>query len=69
MTRTAWSGSRLREARARAGLSQAALAAQAGVGQSHVSRYEADVIRPDLDVLVLLARALGVTTDWLLGMG
>ena len=59
---------RLRAARLAADLSQRELAEGIGVAQSHVSRYETGVMRPDLDVLPKLARALGVTTDYLLGV-
>lgn len=65
------SGERIREARIRAGLSQEELAIRmqlAGLqmGQMAVSRIESGKrLVPDFE-LPLLAKALGVTTDWLL---
>lgn len=66
------SGPRIREARVKAGLSQEELAARmqlAGLqmGQMAVSRIETGKrLVPDFE-LPLLADALGVSTDWLLG--
>lgn len=65
------SGERIREARIRAGLSQEELAIRMQLsglqmGQMAVSRIESGKrLVPDFELL-LLARALGVTTDWLL---
>jgi len=66
------SGKRIREARMKAGMSQEELAARmqlAGLqmGQMAVSRIETGKrLVPDFE-LPLLADALGVSTDWLLG--
>ena len=66
------SGPRIREARVEAGMSQEELAVRmqlAGLqmGQMAVSRIETGKrLVPDFE-LPLLAAALGVTTDWLLG--
>lgn len=66
------SGPRIREARVKAGMSQEELAVRmqlAGLqmGQMAVSRIETGKrLVPDFE-LSLLATALGVTTDWLLG--
>lgn len=66
------SGQRIREARVKAGMSQEELAVRmqlAGLqmGQMAVSRIETGKrLVPDFE-LPLLADALGVTTDWLLG--
>lgn len=66
------SGPRIREARVKAGMSQEELAVRmqlAGLqmGQMAVSRIETGKrLVPDFE-LPLLAAALGVTTDWLLG--
>ena len=66
------SGTRIREARLRAGLSQEQLAVKLQllglqVGQMAVSRMETGKrLIPDFE-LPLLAQALNVTTDWLLG--
>ena len=66
------SGPRIREARVKAGMSQEELAVRmqlAGLqmGQMAVSQIETGKrLVPDFE-LPLLAAALGVTTDWLLG--
>lgn len=66
------SGPRIREARVKEGMSQEELAVRmqlAGLqmGQMAVSRIETGKrMVPDFE-LPLLAAALGVTTDWLLG--
>lgn len=66
------SGVRIRKARVRAGLSQEQLAIKLQllglqVGQMAVSRMETGKrLIPDFE-LPLLAKALNVTTDWLLG--
>lgn len=66
------SGPRIREARVKAGMSQEELAVRMQLdglqmGQMAVSRIETGK-RPVPDFeLPLLAAALGVTTDWLLG--
>lgn len=67
------SGQRVREARVRAGLSQEELAARLQLtglqmGQMAISRIETGKrLVPDFE-LPLLAGALGVTVDWLLGV-
>ena len=66
------SGERVREARIRAGMSQDTLAAKIQLsglqmGQMAVSRIETGKrIVPDFE-LPIIAEALGVTTEWLLG--
>lgn len=66
------SGERVREARLRLGLSQDALAIKLQllglqIGQMAVSRIETGKrLVPDFE-LPILAEALDVTTDWLLG--
>lgn len=66
------SGPRIREARVKAGLSQEELAVRMQLdglqmGQMAVSRIETGKrLVPDFE-LPLLADALGVSTDWLLG--
>ena len=46
--------------------SQEALAERVGVSRQAVSKWETDAAAPELDKLVALARAFGVTTDQLL---
>jgi transcriptional regulator with XRE-family HTH domain len=62
-------GEKIQRLRARNGLSQADLAVRAGVGQSLLSRIErGSRPNPTADVLRKLAKALGCTTDYLVGM-
>jgi transcriptional regulator with XRE-family HTH domain len=62
-------GERLERARQAKRMTQEQLAAASGVKQSHISRLESGDIK-DIkgSTLRRLARALGVTTDELLGM-
>lgn len=55
---------RLKEARARAGLSQAKLAKLAGVSQSTIANIESGT-RFEPQKAVQIARALGVSAEWL----
>ena len=52
--------------RKKAGLSQEALAARVGVSRQAVSKWETGEAMPEVEKLVALAQALGVTTDELL---
>ncbi len=56
-------GQRLREARALAGLSQAALARRAGVARPTIAAIEADRHRPSVDAAIAIARALDASVD------
>jgi transcriptional regulator with XRE-family HTH domain len=56
---TVKSAALLREARLRAGLSQAALAERTGKPRPHIGRYEAGAVAPSLDTLLELVRACG----------
>lgn len=56
-------GELLREARRRAGLSQAALAQRAGITQSVVSAYENSARQPSLPTLARLIGAAGLELD------
>jgi len=58
-------GRRLREARERAGLSQAALAAECGCSGAYISRLEVGDRTPSLQLLRRLGRRLGVSADYL----
>jgi transcriptional regulator with XRE-family HTH domain len=58
-------GRRLREARERAGLSQAALAAACGCSGAYVSRLEIGGRTPSLQLLRRLGRRLDVSADYL----
>ena len=58
-------GRRLRGARERAGLSQAALAAAGGCSGAYISRVEVGDRTPSLQLLRRLGRRLGVSADYL----
>lgn len=61
-------GGRLVDIRRARGLTQAELGAAAGVSERVVAYYERDDAQPPGAMLVDLAKALGVTTDELLGV-
>src|ERR1700730_3439701 len=54
------SGDLLREARLRAGLTQAELAARTRTARSQISRYERGVVLPSLETLRRLVRTCGL---------
>src|SRR5215211_4673001 len=60
-------GEIIRRLRQEAGLSQAGLAAAAGVHTRQITRYESGEQQPALGVAQRLAQALGVTLDELAG--
>ncbi|MCM1165737.1 MAG: helix-turn-helix domain-containing protein [Lachnospiraceae bacterium] len=62
-------GTRIRELRLRAGLTQEGLAARIGVTPSAVGNYERGVSFPKEEVLMALFGALGCTPNELLGSG
>jgi transcriptional regulator with XRE-family HTH domain len=53
------SGSILREARLRAGLSQVELSERCGKDRAQIARWERDVVMPGFETLVELVRACG----------
>lgn len=59
-------GDRIRAARLERGLKGTTLADAVGVRAHTVWRWEAGKVHPDADNVALIARALGVSTDWLL---
>lgn len=60
-------GDRIRRARRQAALSQAALAQLAGVSASAVSQWEhPEGTQPDLGRILQIAKATGVSLDWLI---
>ncbi len=62
-------GDRVRAARERAGMSQEQLSAVTGLRQGHISRIEVGEIRDAQgETLARLAKALSVSTDYLLGL-
>ena len=58
-------GKRLRKAREERGLSGSELAARIGLERSAIPQYEAGRSLPSVTVLKKMARALGVSLDWL----
>ena len=60
--------SRLREARERQGLNQAELAARAAMQPSAIAHFEASRRKPSFENVRRLARALDVSSDYLLGV-
>lgn len=61
-------GPRIFYARRFARMTQTELAEKAGVVQNSICNYETGNYQPRLHTLVLIALALGVSTDWLLGL-
>src|SRR5258708_6792327 len=57
-------GARVKQARLAAGLSLRELADLAGISAMAISKYERDEIKPSSDVLLRLAKALGVRTEY-----
>ena len=53
------SGTLIREARLRAGLSQAELSQRSGNDRAQIARWEADVVQPSFETLRELIRACG----------
>lgn len=58
---------RLREARRRAGLTQAEVADAAGLDENVYARYERAERLPSVEILDRLCDAVGCSADWLLG--
>lgn len=58
------SGDLIKEARLRAGLSQADLARRAGKGASAIGRWERGEVRPSLETVIALVRAAGFDLDF-----
>jgi transcriptional regulator with XRE-family HTH domain len=61
-------GDRLREARVRRGMSQAALAHRTQASAAQIRRYELQNGDPSVELLTRLAGALNVSADWLVGI-
>ena len=59
---------RLRQARMETGLTQTLLATKIGMTQSGYTNYENAIREPSITTLKKLARILGKSTDWLLGL-
>lgn len=61
-------GTRLRELREEAGLSQKQLAERLGITKTTVNRYENDLREPEFATLIEIVRFFGVSADYLLGI-
>ena len=61
-------GHRIVEARKRLGITQGELAGKIEVTPGAISQFEKDTAAPSLETAVVLAKKLGVSTDWLLGI-
>lgn len=61
-------GQRICELRAHLGWSQVELSRRLRVSKQTVSNWENDNIQPSIEMLVLLSKIFGVTTDYLLGL-
>ena len=59
-------GERLKSARKRAGLSLRALGERAGVSAQSISKYERELVAPGSEAVIRLAKALGMSIEWLL---
>ena len=60
--------SRIKTLREKRGIIQEILAAELGITQQMLSKYEKDVTVIKVDILKRLAEYFNVTTDYLLGM-
>lgn len=58
---------RLRQLRQEKGLSQQKLAAQMGISQQSVNKYENHNVEPDIAMLTQMADLFGTTIDYLVG--
>lgn len=59
---------RIKEARIEAGYIQEQVAAETGISQQNLSKYENGKLEPDLEKLGKLAQFYNVSIDWLLGV-
>ncbi len=60
--------SRIKQLRENMGLIQEILAAELGITQQMLSKYERDILCIKVDVLMKIAEYFNVTTDYLLGI-
>lgn len=60
-------GARIRSARERIGLTRDKLAKRTNIQYHALSKYESSTREPDFETLVVLASALRVSTDYILG--
>ena len=60
--------SRIREARKRAGYTQAQIAEITQISQSSIAKYETGELEPTLEKLGTLAQFYNISINWLLGV-
>lgn len=58
---------RIKELRARVGISQETLAKQLGLSVASVASYEIGRVTPSIEVLIKMADVFGVSVDYILG--
>lgn len=61
-------GGRLRELRLSKNLTQEELAKKISLSKANVSKYEADLVEPNLDTLAMLSALFDVSINYLLGI-
>lgn len=61
-------GSTLKNLRISHGLTQEELAKRINLSKANVSKYEADLVEPNLGTLALIANVFSVSTNFLLGI-
>ena len=61
-------GKRFKQCRIEAGMKQTVAAKAAGISQQSISAYENDEREPLATAIIALARAYGVSIDYLLGL-
>lgn len=61
-------GKRIRESRIDKGLTQTQLAQLISTTQSTIGKYEREELQPNIEAIIDLCHALGVSADYLLGL-
>lgn len=61
-------GNRIRKLRNERGISQLELSERVDVSRQTLSKWENDIVLPDVDNLIKLSYEFGVSTDFLLGL-
>lgn len=61
-------GKRIKERREELNITQIDLGLSIGFDQQRISRFERGLHKPDLESLAKVAKALGVSLDWLIGL-
>ena len=61
-------GERLKKIRQKRGVTQESLAKIVSISPSSISLYERGIREPNLSMLISIAKALDVSTDYLLGL-